>query len=284
MSLARAALTYASTLGWAVFPCAGKVPIPRIGHNAATTDPRIIENWWKRRPDSNVAVAPRGVYVLDVDTYKGGDEDLDALEAQHGPLPETPTAYTGGGGRHLFFACPTGLRWRRALSTSLDVKADGRGYVVAAPSIHPETGRTYEWDLELHPLQMPLAPLPGWLLGMSVRPEFPDEAATGPAADALVARALHHAGLAVRPIDRVRVAVECPWAHEHTTEGATSTVVFAPTKRAPSGTFHCSHSHCHARRTMDVLAVVGPEALGAALADSNPDIGERIAIVEESAA
>ena len=38
------------------------------------------------------------------------------------------------------------------------------GYVVAPPSIHPDTGRTYEWEVDHHPDEVALAPLPPWLL------------------------------------------------------------------------------------------------------------------------
>ena len=47
------------------------------------------------------------------------------------------------------------------LGDGLDVRGDG-GYIVAAPSIHPGTGRAYVWDD--HPNETPLAELPGWLL------------------------------------------------------------------------------------------------------------------------
>ncbi|MDT7944577.1 MAG: bifunctional DNA primase/polymerase [Dehalococcoidia bacterium] len=167
-TLVAAATTYAAK-GWAVFPLrpCGKEPLTAHGFRDATTDPEAIAEWWRRWPEANVAIAtgsPSGVVVLDVDPRNGGDESLRDLEARHGPLPDTPSVITGGGGQHYYFALPPGATIRtRKVAPGLDLKGAG-GYVVAPPSVHP-SGQRYEWELGRSLDDLPLAPLPAWLLG-----------------------------------------------------------------------------------------------------------------------
>jgi len=167
-SLAAAAANYAAR-GWPVFPLrpGGKEPLTPHGFKDATTDLEAIAEWWRRWPEANVGIAtgsPSGVVVVDVDPRHGGDEGLRDLEARYGPLPDTPTVLTGGGGQHFFFAIPPGVTVRsRRLAPGVDLKGEG-GYVVAPPSVHP-SGQRYVWELARSPDDLPLAPLPDWLLG-----------------------------------------------------------------------------------------------------------------------
>jgi hypothetical protein len=101
--------------------------------------------------------------VLDVDPRHGGDETLRDLVARHGPLPDTPTVLTSDGGCHFYFARPAGEKVHgRDVGPGVQLKADG-GYVVAPPSIHP-SGWRYSWEVGRSPDDLPLAPLPSWLL------------------------------------------------------------------------------------------------------------------------
>ena len=168
-----AALAYAAR-GWAVFPCQprGKAPRTRRGFRDATTFATEIRVWWRRRPSGNIGVATgavSGLVVVDVDPRNGGAESLRALERQYGELPLTPLAHTGGGGQHLYFAHPEGAALRCGHLDGfpgIDLKADG-GYVIAPPSIHPDTGRAYQWAAGAHPEGTPLAAVPGWLLAVA---------------------------------------------------------------------------------------------------------------------
>ncbi|MGF6884974.1 hypothetical protein ABIA39_003451 [Nocardia sp. GAS34] len=133
------ALDYASA-GFPVLPLArrGKVPVTAHGKNDATTDPDAIRAWWSAYPLRNIGIRPpEGVLVLDVDPRAGGN--LETL----GPLPETWTAVTGGGGWHLWFRCPGRIRGRLGNTSGVDIKSH-TGYVVVPPSIHP-SGTAYTW-------------------------------------------------------------------------------------------------------------------------------------------
>jgi hypothetical protein len=164
-TLLKAALAWARN-GKPVFPCkaGGKEPLTKRGHIDATTDPRKIHMWWKRWPNANIAVPTgrrSGVLGLDVDHPAG----LDALEAEHGQLPETRTHSTGSGGMHLIFAYPEGSDIRnsaRKLGEGLDVRGEG-GYIIVPPS---RTTHPYE---VLDPL--PLADTPLWLREILTEPQ-----------------------------------------------------------------------------------------------------------------
>lgn len=142
----------------------GKHPRTKRGHLAATTDPDQLRRWWERWPDANIGIPTgerSGRLVLDVDTYNYGAGSLEALEAEHGELPDTLTCKTGRGGLQHSFRYPTGCGIRNstgernALGRGLDIRGEG-GYVVVPPS---RTEGPYEW-LD----RLPLAEPPEWLL------------------------------------------------------------------------------------------------------------------------
>ena len=132
-----AALRYAG-LGWRIHPFepGGKRPLLADWPRRATTNAGLIERWFTRTPDANVAVATgpgSGVFVLDVDGPEG-ERALAALERQHGALPELfPMQWTGGGrgGWQAFFAWPVGRCIRNNVGR-LGAKLDTRGE--AAPA------------------------------------------------------------------------------------------------------------------------------------------------------
>lgn len=153
--------------GWAVFPLWGKIPAisKRDGGNGvldATTDPAQVAAWWRAWPEANIGLAiPHTVLVIDIDPRHDGHLSLAAHEAAHTELPTTMAAYSGrgDGGRHLYFRRPAGRLTSTRLGNGVDLKLSG-GYVVAPPSIHPDTGRPYRWDLA------PVAAAPGWLVDL----------------------------------------------------------------------------------------------------------------------
>ncbi|MDS4070220.1 MAG: bifunctional DNA primase/polymerase [Candidatus Competibacter sp.] len=206
-NLLPAALAYVNRFGWPVFPvhgvvggkctcddprCSrpGKHPIARLSPRGlidATLDPVKVTAWWRNAPYANIGVptgAVSGLAVLDVDCAKGGDDGLWLLQHEHEPLPPTVMALTGGGGYHYLFQHPgAGVKVKnsvRTLGEGLDVRGDG-GYIIVAPSSHA-SGRRYEWELSRHPRDVPLAPIPDWLLPLisdTPRPVTPPPGAAG---------------------------------------------------------------------------------------------------------
>ncbi|WP_218012094.1 bifunctional DNA primase/polymerase [Priestia megaterium] len=184
----RAAIAYASKLNWAVFPLhtlngshcscrnpncqsAGKHPRTKNGLKAASTNLDIINGWWKKWPNANIAIATgkeSGFVALDVDPRHGGEDSLGLLVNQYGTLPETIEAITGGGGRHILFKNPGNVRNRTNILPGLDIRGE-RGYIVVAPSIHA-CGKRYEWELSSRPLEVPLSNMPEWLVQMIIEP------------------------------------------------------------------------------------------------------------------
>lgn len=188
--LLTAALSYATT-GMQVIPLRGKVPaIPsahpkgdplhgkckgecgRLGHGAydATADPEQVGILWKAAGDGVTGIGwrmgdqPDGSRILAIDP----DREHDPSElARHRIIPgrtRTVTARTGGGGWHLVFRVPSDLVDLPAqLAEHIDIKADG-GYIVVAPSVHPETGKPYKWLAGFSPLELDPAPMPAELV------------------------------------------------------------------------------------------------------------------------
>jgi hypothetical protein len=132
-----------------------KEPYTAHGKDDATTDLDLINQLWSRKADLNVGVRPPAALgVLDVDVQHGGPEALTELCYEHGPLPDTWTAQTGQGGRHIWLRADGPFRGK--LCTGVDIKSHS-GYLVAPPSVHPN-GRRYEWVNRL-----PIAHAPDWL-------------------------------------------------------------------------------------------------------------------------
>jgi hypothetical protein len=173
--LLRAALAYAG-LGWAVHPLRprDKRPLLRDWPHKATTDGRVIQEWWARWPEANIGVAcgPSGLFVIDLDV-KGdvhGEESWTRLKEQHG-LGDlvTPATRTPSGGQHLFFSADgTGLgNTAGRLGAGIDTRGEG-GYVLLPPSVLAG-GKPYTW--EISPREHNPAPLPQALIALLADPE-----------------------------------------------------------------------------------------------------------------
>jgi hypothetical protein len=164
--------------GLAVHPLLGKVPPEGTrGFHDAATDEDVLRRWWRRWPEANFGIRtgqrlPSGGYllVLDEDPRHGGDYSIARWEAEHGPLPETFTVETGGGGRHRYYWTEDPLGCRTDLLPGVDVKAEG-GYVVGPGSVHPgDEKHGIPWGgLYRISLRAPVAPLPEVLVQLVQR-------------------------------------------------------------------------------------------------------------------
>ncbi len=139
------------------------------GLNDATDNLVKIKEWWDIAP-FNIGIrtgAESSIFVLDPDG-EIGLQSLAELETVNGFLPETVTAITGGGGRHLFFKHPgfyvksNSQYWESIGFPKIDVKGDG-GYVITAPSKH-RSGKKYQWIPGQAPGEIEIADAPEWLL------------------------------------------------------------------------------------------------------------------------
>ena len=148
----------------------GKDPVGRLVPHGVldfTSDVDIVSKWWSQDPWNIGVRVPESMFVLDVDgpdrlPHPGkGLQALAELEDCYGPLTTTLTQVTGSGGLHLFFRRPPGKLSKSRLPNGLEYKDHG-GYVVLAPSIHPDTGERYVR------CDAPVAAPPAWLIDLIV--------------------------------------------------------------------------------------------------------------------
>ncbi|MEU8642041.1 bifunctional DNA primase/polymerase [Streptomyces sp. NPDC048674] len=176
----------AAERGWAVLPLRpsdkrpalhGEDVCPGIGDCAgghrkweerATIDPDRIRRAWGDLPfNVGIATGPSGLVVVDLDMPKrkcstdtpNGVTTFTALCERAGhAVPTTRTVRTAGGGVHLYFVAPPGVRLGNTagrLGKRIDTRAWG-GYVVAPGSI--TSGGAYAIVNDAPP-----ASLPDWL-------------------------------------------------------------------------------------------------------------------------
>jgi hypothetical protein len=182
--------------GWDVFPCIrtgeqAKAPLTANGYKDSTRDIEQITRYWTQHPDALIGLAvPDHLIVFDIDPRNGGS--LEALETVLGPLPATLTSYSGrgDGGCHLFFHNPGFPISSRQLPPGIDVKAGGKGYVIAPPSPHPVTGDPYQWDTT----HTQIAHLPATALEALQQPTKPAVKRTGQPGPVTVAQLLATGG------------------------------------------------------------------------------------------
>lgn len=141
-------------LGFSVGPLDGKIPLTKHGVQDFTRDQDVIARWARRYPGCNWGVTQVGVVCLDVDPRHGGTVAVLRLRPEH----QTLTIRTGGDGWHLYYRHTGPVRGKVAGAEGIDIKAGGRGYLVAPGSIHPVTGKPYRIHRD-----GPIEALPGHL-------------------------------------------------------------------------------------------------------------------------
>jgi hypothetical protein len=133
-------------------PTPGKHPRLRAWEAEASRDPETIRAWWRQWPSANIglAVGRSDLYVVDVDTRKGGGQAWNRIAETNGrELLDTCRHVTGGvddqgnPGMHFIFQMPTPRRHNTAsiIAEGIDTRGDG-GMIVLPPSLH-QSGRRY---------------------------------------------------------------------------------------------------------------------------------------------
>ncbi len=149
---------YVTELGFSVIPLSGKKPTTKwTEYQRRKPTEEELEEWFLKGDNHNVGIVTgkiSGIVVVDFDTEK-------ALEvAQEHNFPETPIVKTGRG-YHFYFKYRDGIRNSQKMGNGIHLRGEG-GYVVAPPSIHPETQAEYKW-VEA-PGKVPFAELPQMVL------------------------------------------------------------------------------------------------------------------------
>lgn len=168
------AASVSQALGWRILPTLGKRPQPALGptgpgHELATADPDLIQQWADRFPRTNWAVAPglSGLVVIDVD-------DPAALRDAPAWLTLPISACVGTRrGWHLYLArtaerVRTTAQVEAAGGRGIEIKADG-ALVTLPGSVH-ESGHVYRW---LRRPEFGIAPMPAWLIAPEPVPAEP---------------------------------------------------------------------------------------------------------------
>src|SRR5215211_3109839 len=132
-SIIQSALWYTAQ-GLRVFPLQPGLKIPHNGTRGcldATTDAKTIRSWWKRWPDSNLAIATGYIVdVIDID----GPVGVASWAVMDNLPPTLGTVSTPRhGGTHLYVAAVEGRGNKAAIAAGVDYRGMG-GYVVAPPS------------------------------------------------------------------------------------------------------------------------------------------------------
>ena len=159
--------------GLNLVPLNGKVAL--VPWKKLQTDPASegeLREWFDTFGDKLTGIGlitgiDENICVLDLEK----DEDPSKFE-----LPETPYARSGGGGWHYYFKVPDDYDKGELPTINLrnrDIIGELRGdgaYITLPPSVHPVTSKEYEWIIPLG--QIPLAPIPDWLLSHSSSEEY----------------------------------------------------------------------------------------------------------------
>ena len=152
--------------GFWIFPISSGAKFPPLmsgWQEAATRDKFQIKGWWKGQ-HHNIGISTsrfrenEALLVVDIDKgeHKDGDSTVLWLELEGWDLPDTATATTPRGGRHLIYSVLSPVRQGTSvLGPGLDIRSRG-GYIVGAGSTIGTGGYCLN--------SAPVVPAPEWLI------------------------------------------------------------------------------------------------------------------------
>ena len=155
--------------GFHVIPMRGKAPaIPWKNYCDQKATYSEIRRWFgpSAIEDFNIGIVTgraSGTVVVDVD-------DKESLSYWTGNFPSTPLVTRSGGkrgGKHFYYKTPTDEVVRSRVKVegrAIDIRAE-HAVIVAPPSVHPETGATYQWLTPFDEWSFDDIPVfdPGWI-------------------------------------------------------------------------------------------------------------------------
>lgn len=155
--------------GIPIFPCDPDDKTPRVRGDwqlAATTEEKLIKQWWRAQKDSLPAFSPGmvGLFVVDCDRHGGPDGVAEWRSLVDEQLDEfdSPVVHSPSNGQHVYFSQledqPLGNRTGE-LPGGVDVRGVG-GYVIAPGAVLPD-GRAY--SAVNADVLMSAPPVPDWL-------------------------------------------------------------------------------------------------------------------------
>lgn len=153
MSAPQYALDLAQS-GFPVFPCGpDKKPWCKGGFYAASTDPVVVKDLWRGKPNALVSMpcgAASGIDVLDIDPKNDG---MNWWKLHRYGIPDTRIHRTRSGGLHILFQADPRMRNSQSIiGAGVDTRGEG-GYIVWWPGHGCEVIST-----------APIVPWPAWLL------------------------------------------------------------------------------------------------------------------------
>jgi hypothetical protein len=226
------------------------------GFKDATLDEATIRAWWEKNPDANPAIStgPSKLLVVDNDHGLTSMDEATAWMERNG-FPPTYAVRTGRRpefGLQLYYQSDgsRGCAGWKLNGCSGDIRAEG-GYVMAAGSIHPDSGEAYTALLD----GTPVAPAPQFVKNLAPEAQTYDPATAVDDATVdewktwLLEYAAHNQ-VNVRDFEKrapngAWVGIECPWLHASGPGGESSTVLGILDGKLA---FQCSHGTCQAAK------------------------------------
>ena len=181
--------SFYAKLGYRTIPIVDKRPAVKNWPNIGICSASTAKYWARRFPGANIGIVSgpgivvngkptQGDFFFDVDG-EIGRASLAALTDEHGPLPRTPRARTGGGGEHYMLEWPEGLEIKNSASRigpGLDIRGRA-GQAVVEPSVSSKG--PYKWIVG--PDEVRPAAAPQWLLNLIEKASAPKAATPTPA-------------------------------------------------------------------------------------------------------